>query len=175
MSCAGVHKKSLRELSNGLKGARTVAISLVLDASWFTSPQKERRSERLLGVGKFEIASVISELMEYPVDVSLKPANCTSVWQNLNLSRLGEILFSSHRRSSCRTCFTCCCSSLAKVLHPCESLIHSSIVMLTNGADSVWCSQEFVAAEWSDKSSEGLTFLIHLLLELIPIRKGDGW
>lgn len=63
----------MRELNSGRRGANAVVIFLVLEASWLTSPQKERKSVRLLGVGKLAMASVISELIEYPSEVSSKP------------------------------------------------------------------------------------------------------
>jgi hypothetical protein len=69
-------EKSIWELSNGFKGARAVA----------TGRKLVYEGAEVRSAARGGIASVISELMEYPVDVSLKPANCTSVWQNLNLS-----------------------------------------------------------------------------------------
>ena len=58
------HRNSFRELRSGHSGASTVARSLVLEASWFTRPQNERRSVRLLGVGKLAMASVMPGLIE---------------------------------------------------------------------------------------------------------------
>lgn len=60
-SCTSVHLKSFRELNRGLKGARMFTIWLVLDANW---SKNNRRSVQLLGVGKFDIAAVMSLLIE---------------------------------------------------------------------------------------------------------------
>ena len=46
-------------LSWGRSGDSRVAIESVLAESWLASPMKERRSLRLAGGGKLEIASVI--------------------------------------------------------------------------------------------------------------------
>ena len=60
----GVHKKSLRELSSGCSGVRTLETLLILDASWLVRPQKERRSIRVMGIGKFAIAAMMLALTE---------------------------------------------------------------------------------------------------------------
>ena len=60
LSCTSVHTKSLRVLSRGLRGARIFDIWLVLDANWFVSPKNDLRSVRLPGVGKFDMAVVMS-------------------------------------------------------------------------------------------------------------------
>ena len=51
------------------------ASSFVQVVNWFVRPIKERRSVRLLGVGKLVIASTMSLLMEYPSEVSTRPAS----------------------------------------------------------------------------------------------------
>ena len=61
-------------LRSGHSGVRAGASSLVHDVSWFVRPIKEQRSVRLLGVGKSVIASIMSLLMEYPSEVSMKLA-----------------------------------------------------------------------------------------------------
>ena len=71
--------KSLRELSSGRSGVRMLETLLTLDAGWLARPQKERRSVRVVGVGKFAIAAMMSALTEYPCCVSCIPANRTFV------------------------------------------------------------------------------------------------
>ena len=110
------HRKSFRVLSSGLSGDNISAIFLVLDASWFTRPMKERRSVWLLGVGSCAMASMMSLLIEYPTGVRVKPAKCAFCWQNWNLSRFRDIYFSSQRHKICRTCYTCFRRSLSKMI-----------------------------------------------------------
>ena len=85
----GVHTKSLWVLSKGHSGASIVVNSFVLDASWLTNPKNDLRSVRLLGIGNFDIASVISLLtvLVQPSGVNSKPAKGISVWQNLSLGQ----------------------------------------------------------------------------------------
>ena len=98
MSWSGVQRKSLRVLRSGCSGVRAGASSLVHVVSWLVRPIKERRSVRLLGVGKLVIASMMSLLMEYPSEVSMKPAKWAWGRQNLNLTRFREIPLSSQRQ-----------------------------------------------------------------------------
>ena len=53
--------KSFFVLRRGKSGAtcRCMATASVLAESWFANPKKEQRSVRLVGVGNWEIASVI--------------------------------------------------------------------------------------------------------------------
>ena len=46
-------------LRSGRRGVRRLAIVAVVDESWLTNPTNERRSVRLVGVGKFVIASMM--------------------------------------------------------------------------------------------------------------------
>ena len=64
ISCTSVHTKSLHELKSSLRGARMFAILHVLDANWLVRPKNNQTSVRLLGVGKFDVAAVMSLLME---------------------------------------------------------------------------------------------------------------
>ena len=50
--------KSFFVLRRGRSGAKSAATVSVLAKSWLTSPKKERRSVRLVGVGNLAIASV---------------------------------------------------------------------------------------------------------------------
>ena len=59
LSRSGDHTNSFFVLSSGRKGAIRSARVAVLAESWLARPQKARRSVRLAGVGKLEIASVI--------------------------------------------------------------------------------------------------------------------
>ena len=79
LSCTSAHTKSLRVLSRGLRGARMFDIWLMLDANWFVRPRNDLRSVRLPGVGKFDMAAVMSLLMEYRSGDNLNPAKGTSV------------------------------------------------------------------------------------------------
>ncbi len=92
-----------RSVEGGVVLVLPLSMLLVLAANWFTRPKKDRRSVRLLCVGKREIASVISSLMVYPSGVRMNPANNAVVWQNLNFSRFREMPFSWQRRSNSRT------------------------------------------------------------------------
>ena len=56
----GVHTKLLRALSMGRSEASTAASSFIIEASWLTKPKNDIRSVQLLGVGNFNMASVIS-------------------------------------------------------------------------------------------------------------------
>ena len=75
MSWTGVQRKSFRVLRSGRSGTSAGASSFVQVVNWFVRPIKERRSVRLLGVGKLVIASTMSLLMEYPSEVSTRPAS----------------------------------------------------------------------------------------------------
>ena len=61
-----------------LEGARIFDIWLVLDANWFVKPKNDLRSVRLPGVGKVDMAAVMSLLMEYPSGVSLNLSLCSA-------------------------------------------------------------------------------------------------
>ena len=54
-SSSGIHLV----LRRGRSGASSPEMAAVLATSWLTRPKKERISVRLVGVGKFAIASVI--------------------------------------------------------------------------------------------------------------------
>ena len=58
-SCSLDHVNSFFVLSSGRSGASSPATDAVLAESWLTRPKKDRRSVRLVGVGKLDIASVI--------------------------------------------------------------------------------------------------------------------
>ena len=157
-------------LRSSRSGVRAGASSLVHVLSWLVRPIKERRSVRLLGVGKLVIASMMSLLMEYPSEVSMKPAKWAWGRQNLNLSRFREIPLSSQRRRISLTCSTCCRSSLSKhnhivdylpdALYPSKGFVHSPVVVLTNGRYSVRCSQIFESAKGGDKCCQLLAFFV---------------
>ena len=46
-------------LRRGLSGVNNVATVLILEDNWLTSPKKERKSVRLVGMGNCDIASVM--------------------------------------------------------------------------------------------------------------------
>jgi len=53
------HWKSFFVLSKGCSGVSSVEMVFVHADSWLTKPKKDRRSVQLVGVGNFEMASVI--------------------------------------------------------------------------------------------------------------------
>ena len=59
LSWLGDQMKSFFVLRRGRSGISKEETVLVEVDNWFTNPKKDRRSVRLVGVGKFEIASVI--------------------------------------------------------------------------------------------------------------------
>ena len=59
VSRSGDYMNSFFVLSSGRKGANRLARVAVLADSWLARPKNARRSVRLAGVGKLEIASVI--------------------------------------------------------------------------------------------------------------------
>ena len=61
-SCSLDHVNSFFVLSSGRSGASSPATDAVLAESWLTRPKKERRSVRLVGVGKLDIASGVSRI-----------------------------------------------------------------------------------------------------------------
>ena len=61
-SMSGDHMNSFLVLSSGCIGAKRWASVSVLAESWLARPTNERRSVRLVGVGKLEIADVVSVL-----------------------------------------------------------------------------------------------------------------
>ena len=58
LSKSGDHTNSFLVLSSSCRGASRLARMAVLADSWLARPKKARRSVRLAGVGKLEIASV---------------------------------------------------------------------------------------------------------------------
>jgi len=60
-SWCGVHTKLFFVLSNGCRGVSNNAMELLHVENWFVNPKKERRLERLAGVGKLWKASVMDE------------------------------------------------------------------------------------------------------------------
>ena len=99
-SMSGDHMNSFFVLSSGRMGAKRCASVSVLAESWLARPTNERRSVRLVGVGKLEIASVMDLLMEYPCADCRNPAKVTCDWANSHLSVFSMICC---RRSAAET------------------------------------------------------------------------
>ena len=79
----------------------------VLAESSLARPTKARRSVRLVGAGKLEIASVMDLLMEYPRADSKNPAKVTCDWANSHLSMFSVICCSAQRYRNCQTWSVC--------------------------------------------------------------------
>ena len=84
-------------LKSGRSGDNRSDMLDVDDDSWLTTPMKERRSVRLVGVGKLSIACVIDGSIRYPADERWKPAKLTVDCANFHLERLRVMRFSAHR------------------------------------------------------------------------------
>ena len=99
--------KSFFVLRSGRRGANKPATVGVLDDSWFTRPTNERRSERLVGMGNFEMASVMESSTRYPAADRWNPAKLTSVLAKSHFPVFNVIFLSEHRRRNWRTWSVC--------------------------------------------------------------------
>jgi len=72
------HMNSFLELSRGRRGANSPVMMDVFTDSWLTRPKKARRSVQFVGVGKFEIASVMDLSTQYPSADKVNLAKLTS-------------------------------------------------------------------------------------------------
>ena len=124
---------------------------------------------RLLGVGKLVIASIMSLLMEYPSEVSMKPAKWA--WGGkISICHSSEKFLSLHSGTDLSDMIHVLLFVLVKdnliinylpdALYPIKGFVHSPVVVLTDGRYPVWCSQVFESAKGGVETCQLLAFFV---------------